>query len=563
MERSRFKIKAYIWSGGWRLLLGMPSLFMALFFYYPLLTIFDVSLRPGGVWDFSGFIEIASSNYYRQTFVFTTLQALASTGITVLLALPCAYVFARYRFVGRGLLLSLATLAFVMPTVVVAMAFSALIGPRGVLNELLKGLLGLESPPIQAERTLFIILLVHVFYNFAVAFRIIASYWSNQSRRIEESARVLGCYGWRLWWEIYIPTLRPAITAASVLVFIFTFTSFGVILILGGPRYATIEVEIYYQAINFLNLPVAAALSIAQIMAMVVLMMLYNRLQKRIRTEWQPDRQLLQRPTSLVAWVAVGGVVLCVMLLIVAPLLALVWRALTLSGTFSLHYFGLLSDNPRGSILFVAPIEAIFNSLRFAVITMILSLVLGLPAAYLLHGARPRWSRGLDVLFMLPLATSAVTLGFGFLVALDEPPLNLRTSWVIIPIAHTIIALPFVVRSILPAINSVQPSLRESARVLGASSWQVWRWVDLPLISRGLWVALIFAFTVSMGEFGASNFIARSDIQTIPLVIYRLLGQPGTTNLGQALAMSVLLLLVCLAGFIIIERLRTIGIGEL
>ena len=162
---------------------------------------------------------------------------------------------------------------------------------------------------------------------------------------------------------------------------------------------------------------------------------------------------------------------------------------------------------------------------------------------------------------MLPLATSAVTLGFGFIVALDEPPLDLRASPLLIPIAHTLVALPFVLRSILPSLDAISPSLRESASVLGATPWQVWRHIDLPLVSRGLLVGAIFAFTISMGEFGASLFIARPANATIPVVIYRLLGQPGTMNMGQAMAMSVILLLTCSLGFIVIERVQRAGSG--
>jgi thiamine transport system permease protein len=163
---------------------------------------------------------------------------------------------------------------------------------------------------------------------------------------------------------------------------------------------------------------------------------------------------------------------------------------------------------------------------------------------------------------MLPLATSAVTLGLGFIIALDQPPLNLRASPLLIPIAHTLVALPFVVRSILPALTSIAPNLRESASVMGASPRQVARWIDLPLISRGLVVGATFAFTISMGEFGASLFVARPDAPTMPVVIFRLLSQPGAVNLGQALAMSVLLMLVCGVSFVVIERLRSAGIGE-
>ena len=98
--------------------------------------------------------------------------------------------------------------------------------------------------------------------------------------------------------------------------------------------------------------------------------------------------------------------------------------------------------------------------------------------------------------------------------------------------------------------------------MLGASPLRIWRRIELPLLSRSLVVGATFAFAISLGEFGASVFVARPDTPTMPLVIYRLLGQPGTTNYGQALAMSVILLLVCLISFLLIERFRDVGVGE-
>jgi thiamine transport system permease protein len=163
---------------------------------------------------------------------------------------------------------------------------------------------------------------------------------------------------------------------------------------------------------------------------------------------------------------------------------------------------------------------------------------------------------------MLPLATSAVTLGFGYIVALNKPPLNLRQSILLVPIAHTLIAIPFVIRSLLPAIRRINPRLREAASLLGAGDHQVWLNVDWPLIRRALLVGAVFAFTISMGEFGATVFIARPQTPTMPVAIYRFLGQPGALNYGQALAMSTILLLVCAIGFVTIERFRLGGEGE-
>lgn len=549
VDRNRLALSGR--SARWIILI-LPLLFLAVFFFYPLASIIGLSFS-----EVTDLTVLVTSPYYRETLWFTTWQAALSTALTVVLALPGAYVFARYRFPGKSLLLSLSTLAFVLPTVVVAAAFTALVGPRGLVNDVLMRALSLETPPLQLERTLTLILIAHVFYNYALVLRMVTSFWVNQSPRMEEAARVLGAHGWRLWWEIRLPILRPAILASAALVFIFTFTSFGVVLILGGPRFATLEVEIYRQAANLFNLPVAAALSLVQIGLMFALLLVYTRLQRQRPTDVQPNAA--RRPRTRREWLMVTVNVVVMGAFLFTPLLALVLRSVSTPDGFSVQYYRALASNPRGSVLFVPPAQAIGYSLVFALATTALATILGLIAAYLL-ARRARW---LDAVFMLPLATSAVTLGFGFIIALDEPPLNLRASPLLIPIAHTLVAMPFVVRSVLPALRGIAPGLPESARVLGANPWRVWRTIELPLISRGLIVGATFAFTVSMGEFGASLFVARPDTPTIPIVIYRLLGQPGALNYGQALAMSVILMAVCAVSFVLIERLRTEGIGDI
>jgi len=560
MGRNGFALKqVFIWRHG---LLLVPLIFLALFFFFPLLTILLFSLFPQGQADFSGFLELMTSAYYRDTFVFTLIQAMLSTLLTLALAVPSAYVFTRFQFPGKTLWMAVATLPFVLPTVVVAAGFNALLGPRGLLNMLLIGTFHLETPPIQMDRTLTLILIVHAFYNFSVALRLITGYWANQSPRIEEAARALGVSDWTLWWRVRLPLLRPALIAAALLVFIFTFTSFGVVLILGGPRFATVEVEIYRQANDLFNLPMAAALSLVQIVFMFVLMLFYTRLQRRMVVSMTAQGAVARVPRSpgqrLLVGVTVGGIAF----LLGSPLVALVLRSVSLQDGVGLFYYQQLGTNARGSVLFVPPAQAIGNSLLFALLTTLLSVSLGTVTAYLLSGRVSRLAALLDPLFMLPLATSAVTLGFGYIIAFDEPPLNLRTSPLLIPLAHTLVAMPFVVRSVLPALRAIPPNLAEAARSLGASGWRVWWRVEVPLISRGIIVGATFAFTVSMGEFGASLFIARPDTPTIPLVIFRLLGQPGALNYGQAMAMSSILLLVCALAFVGIERLRKAGIGE-
>jgi thiamine transport system permease protein len=130
------------------------------------------------------------------------------------------------------------------------------------------------------------------------------------------------------------------------------------------------------------------------------------------------------------------------------------------------------------------------------------------------------------------------------------------------PLAHTLVAFPFVVRSLTPAVRSVLPRLRSAAALLGASPLQVLRYIDLPLIGPAFLVAATFAFTISLGEFGATALLYRPEYPTVPVAIYRYLGRPGGMNYGQALALSTILMVVCLVGMLTIERFRVGEVGE-
>lgn len=552
----------------------LPLLFFALFYFYPLGAILRLGLLPEGRPDFSALSQLFASSYFLRVLWFTLWQAVVSTALTLALAFPGAYVLARFRFPGKALVRALATLPFVLPTVVVAAAFVALIGPGGIVNDWLRAILGLERAPIQLTQTVWIILLAHVFYNYSVALRLLTAYWQNLPPSLTQAARMLGASPARTFIEVTLPLLRPAIMAAAVLVFIFCFTSFGVIVILGGPRFATLEVEIYRQAVNLFNLPVAAALSLWQILFTFILMWFYTRTQARMSRPVRPGApRAVERPArSGRERLLVGGVVAAIVVLIGAPLLALVGRSLRGAGGPTLVYYRALFSNRESSLFFTPPAEAILNSVTIALAAMALAVTLGLISAQLLTrwertprdatSGRAALSRLLDPLLMLPLATSAVTLGLGYLISFGRPPLALRGSIILLPIVHAVVAVPFVLRSVLPGFRAVPPSLREAAAILGADGWRVWREVDWPLVRRPLLVGALFAFTMSMGEFGATVFLVRPETPTLPVAIYRFLGQPGALNYGQALAMSVLLMGVCAAAFVAIEHFRVGGEGE-
>lgn len=543
--------------GGAWLLLILPLLFLLLFYLYPLQKIILLSLWPGDGPGLGGLRLLSDPAVFLKIIWFTTWQAALSTLLSLLLALPCAYIFARFAFRGKGLLQALISLPFVLPTVVVAAAFRALLGHKGLINSLAMACFDLQVAPIQIEQSLLFVLIAHVFYNIGLVVRIVAAFWARLHPDLPAAATLLGASPWQAFCRITLPLLLPAIGASSLLVFIFCFTSFGVVLILGGPGYATLEVEIYRQAIQLFNLPMAASLALIQIAMNFVLMWLHARLARRAGMGFALNSAVsgghlggggLARVSLIVV---VGGVTG----LIVAPLLALVLQSLANDSGFTLIYYRSLLTHAGRSVFAVPPIMAVFNSIGYATAATLVATLLGLLAAMFLAGDRQRGVSLWDALLMLPLATSAVTLGFGYIVSLNTGILNLRDSLALVPIAHALVAFPFVIRCILPAIRQIPQSLREAAALLGASPWRVWRGVDLPIIGRAIAVGAVFAFAISMGEFGATAFVAKPHLPTMPVAIFRLLGQPGELNYGQAMAMSTILMVVTASSFLLLARI--------
>ncbi|MFC7825633.1 ABC transporter permease [Streptomyces sp. NPDC057375] len=533
-------------------LMAVPVAFFAVFFAYPVAAIVARGLKVDGVWRLGRIGDVLAQSDVRHVLWFTTWQALASTALTLLIALPGAYVFARFDFPGKQVLRAVVTVPFVLPTVVVGTAFLALVGRGGLLDELWG---------VRLDTTVWAILLAHVFFNYAVVVRTVGGLWGQLDPRQEEAARMLGASRLRAWRQVTLPALAPAVAAAALMVFLFTFTSFGVVQILGGPAFSTLEVEIYRQTSQVFDLSTAAVLTLIQFAAVAAVLAVHAWTVRRRESALRlvDAATTARRPRGAGQWALLAGVLGVVVLLLVLPLAVLVQRSLGASG---FGYYRALTREDGGTFL-VPPIEAIGNSLQYAAAATVIAVVIGaLAATALTRRDAGRFVRGFDALLMLPLGVSAVTVGFGFLIALDEPPLDLRSSWILVPLAQALVGVPFVVRTMLPVLRAVDGRLREAAAVLGASPWRVWREVDLPMVRRALLVAAGFAFAVSLGEFGATVFIARPDNPTLPVAVARLLGRPGEMNYGQAMALSTILMLVCAVALVVLERLRTDRSGE-
>jgi thiamine transport system permease protein len=518
-------------------LAAIPAAFWAVFFVWPVATLVARGFTADGAWDWSGFGELLAKPRTWRLVGRTVGQAAAATAICAVAAVPIASLLYRRSFRGRGFLRALLTMPFALPSVVVGLAFRALLGSGGGL-----GFLGIEEG-------FWAVLPALVFFNVGLMARVVGTFWSSLDQRSEQAARCLGAGPWRALATVTLPALIPALAAGSSLVFLFCATAFAPVLILGGSSYTTVETEIYLQTAQLLDLRSAAVLSVVQ-MAVVAIALWFGAAARRKRERALKrsggDRsgQLpLPRPGPT-DWPSALVTALAA-LLISLPLANLVYRSLRTGTGLGLGNYLALGDPNRAGLPYSLA-QAAGRSVLIALLAGTLALALGLAVAVVLS-RRPRApaakrAQGLfDSLLMAPLGVSAVTVGFGFLITLNRPPLNLRTSFWLIPLAQALVALPLVVRTVLPVLRSIDPRLRQAAAVLGAAPWRVFASVDLMMVRRAVAVAAAYAFAVSVGEFGATAFLARPDTTTLPVAIYKLLGRPGVDNLGLALAGAVTL----------------------
>jgi thiamine transport system permease protein len=233
------------------------------------------------------------------------------------------------------------------------------------------------------------------------------------------------------------------------------------------------------------------------------------------------------------------------------PLILVLFQSFSVSGVFGLDNYLNLGTRGARDLLNITFVQAAGNSIRNMLIAASIAFVLGTLIAWLLTRTR---FQSLDLVFLLPIGVSSVVLGFGFLVAFDADWFPLRSSWLILPLAQALIALPMVIRLVYPALISIGKEPIEQAQIDGASNYQTWRFVESKLIRGVLLTALGFAAIISIGEFGASTFLANGSQATIPTLLFRLISRPGEQNYGMAMAVSAILIVLSALVVYIISR---------
>ncbi len=530
----------------------IPILFLVVFYILPLGVVFEKAIQ--GVQQTLQRNDLLAK--IGKPLGFTIYQASLSTLLTVLVGFPIAYMFSHLEFRGKRFFNMAVTLPFILPTVVVAAAFNSLLGSHGWMNILLMNIFHLQDPPLQWMNTLGIILLAHVFYNTSVFVRMVGAAWAQLEVQQEQAARILGANAWQRFYRITLPLLKPSILSALLMVFLFDFTSFGVILLLGGPSFSTLEVEIYLQTTQMLDLSMAGILSLVQLVITFCIAALTLHGGKNANVSFLPDikNERLHKPQTRTHKVLLFIMLIFIVLFFILPEASLLLRSIVrmeadrtqlgqITTGFTLDFYKELFQNTRRSLFYVPPIQALKNSVLYALATTLIAGVLGVISAYAL--TRMKRASLLRTLIILPLGTSSVTLGLGFLLTFTRLSFFQSFPQVLVPVAHALIALPLVINTLYPAFSAIPFSMHAAASNLGAAPVKVLFKIDLPLIRRPLLVSALYAFILSLGEFGATSFLTRPAYPTLPIAIYRYLGLPGAMNYGQAMAMACILMLAC------------------
>jgi len=514
---------------------------MALFFVYP-----SGALILRGLTDSA--LQTHAVSWPRVGQVLATTLGLAAAGTLASLALglPAAWALYRVQWRGQAVVRALASVPFVLPTVVVGTAFNAVIRELGT---------GTRRDALTIS-----IIAALAFFNVSVVIRVVGARWQSLDQGPLLAARTLGAGPVRAARHVTLPALRSSLVAASAAIFLFCTTSFGVVLVIGGGRISTIETEIWFQANQFLNIGAAATLSLVQVAVVSVAMLTAGRLTASARPDGPKKlasvstRRARRADAPFVALALAPSAVL-----IAGPLTMLAMRSLTVRGSDGSegygfdNYAGLFHRTSSSAVATSIP-EAALHSIQAAAVAgsaaVALSLALGIVIA---RKPRAWW---LTPFVLLPLGVSSVAVGLGTLITLRRPlpgGFDVSSPSILIPAAQAIVAIPLVTVAIVPAIRAINPRMRWAAAALGASPWSVWWRVEWPQVRRAVGQATGLAFAVCLGEFGATSFLARPDHQTLPTIIFRLLGRPGAENVGMAMATAVVLAVLTAAAMLAVE----------
>lgn len=497
-------------------LLIAPMAFLCVFFVLPVTKTIIEFLH------ISDLADVLANQSMREVAWFSLWQATISTLVTLIIGLPVTWALSRYAFRGSHVARGILSAPFVLPAVVVAAGVLAISDSRGVVP----------------------IVWAHVIFNVSVVLRIVGPRWSMMNPRLENAAATLGANASHTFVKVVWPHISQAVLNAATLVFVYCFTSFGVIAILGGLSRRTLETEIFTQAVRLGNSTTATSLAVVQAIIISIVFVVSRRLvSPAVSLNVSAPQLLATKPNHRYTPIVLT---VCAVIIVASPLVATIYRSLVINNHFTLTAWSAIFSGTLPA-LSVSLQSVIITSFVFAVSAAVICVPLALCTATVFSSSFFSPSRSFSivrVMTSLPLVISSATLGIGLIITFNTSPFAWRAERWFIPIIHAVISFPLVMRALEPAILAIPTSLRHAASTLGASPFTSWRTIELPLLRPALLRATGLCMAVSLGEFGATSFLSRSGSTTLPIAIAQLLGRPGATTQQAGFALSALMVLV-------------------
>lgn len=455
---------------------------------------------------------VFTNSYFKRVMLFTLFQALLSSLLSVLAGLPGAWLIKNRKFAAKKFVTNVYLIPYVLPSVLVVLGFVAVYGNNGLISKIF----GIKPDFLYSFKA---VLAAHVFYNFPVAVNIISACWLSLDSDTEDFALSTGASKLKVFVKITLPRLMPSIASALTLIFLMCFNSFAIIMVLGGkPELTTTEVEIYRQAAISLNTSRASALVIFSLICSTTVLLLYSLFDRKTVSE-----RALKKDDAFKKPGFLGYLYLVISVtFILLPLAGILIKALNLQ-----NFKIILSD-----------IQAILNTVALAICSSVLGTVLALSIASYL--SQEKHLKIFDFASMLSLSVSSVIIGLSYFVV--SRYFNFIPKFVLLVISHSMISMPFCLKTILPGFRKLPLSVIENAKSLGASPFSLLKEVKLRALREEIATSLVFGFAISCGEFNSTIMLASSTYKTLPVEIYRL---TASYNYSGACALGLVLALIC------------------
>lgn len=458
-------------------------------------------------------VYVFTQTYYQKVISFTFKQAFFSALLSVLIGLPGAWIIKNRSFRLKKTVKNIFSISYVLPSILVVLGFVICYGNNGLIAKIT----GIKPNILYSFKA---VVLAHVFYNFPVALNIIGSYWQTLNSDIENAARSTGASKLKVFLQISLPRLAPSIASAFSLIFLLCFTSFAIVLVLGGgPDLTTTEVEIYRQARISMNISRSSALAILSL----TISSLFLALQATAESKYVKESELSsQKPFRKISFFS-GLYIFVLCVFTILPIAGIIIKVFS---SFSFNTLRMCS-------------ESLFNTIVIASFSSVLGTLLALACApYLVSDNHHKI---FDTISMLSLSVSSVIIGLSYFNI--SGVLSFVPKIILIILCHSMICFPFSLKTISSGFRSLPQSYVEAGKSLGASNLTILFKVELSAIKEEIATSIVFCFAISCGELNASMLIGGAEVSTIPVQIYRLI---ASYNYNGACEIGLVLVLICL-----------------